>query len=179
MVYANEETLAARPEQFEIVDVPRDTRLLRVIGLVTVLVVLGLAVTTFIRGDLLYAFILVVAAVLGGLLFWNVSSSNARVWQLRDGRRLEAWREGLSDDPDETWARLATGDPTRYTPLQLTGTQNARSNLDLFWPTDERVTYIVITSLWGRPREVSEIIELRDAQHDAVQEAKARFFRAD
>lgn len=175
MAMENDRTLAARPEQFELVESPRTARFFRMVGLfeAVLMVVVAIIVYATVDEPLIPVLVILVFAVSGPLVFLWLSHKT-REWRLTDGRPLKSWSSGLSSDREETWERLATGDPARYTPLKLNSSEHTMQYLKAFWPEDERVTYVVITDRNTEHGETSEIIELWNDKHDAFQTAKER-----
>lgn len=135
---------------------------------------LVLAVLGFAGGNLILGIIGAVMAVgAPAVMLWL--ASQAREWRLRDGRQLRSLTLALNEDPERAWQRLASGDPSQYTPMKVqVSTENATATLQVFWPEDERVTFVVIVRGSGQNGRPTEIIELRDAQHDAFHAARTQ-----
>lgn len=166
--------LASRPDLFELVTGGPIATIMRVAGCTSGAVILAVGIWGFASGNPVLGVIGLLMGIGSPICLWYVAG-RVGMWHLRDGRMLQYSRQELKDDPGETWRRLATGDPAQYTPLAVSpaGEHSART-LQAYWPQDERVTYLVIVEDSGKDARATEIIELRDEQHDRFQAAKAQ-----
>ncbi|GAA2170836.1 hypothetical protein GCM10009846_02560 [Agrococcus versicolor] len=173
MITADDTTLAARPEQFELAAGPQ-ARLFRLMAVADAILFAGVAIAALTvwqeRALGIAAAVLVVVAPV--TLLWV--AGRVRAWRLRDGRPLANRVVPIAADPDETFERLATGDPAIYTPIQL-GSNRLGPSVRTFSDLERRVTYVVVTrSGSGSTLDASPILELHGEQHDALLAALAR-----
>ncbi|GAB3054218.1 hypothetical protein [Sediminivirga luteola] len=174
MALKGDPALSGRPEQFELVASPQRARFFRTMAAAAPVAPLVIAVIGFAGGNISLGVIgAVIAVAAPGVMLWL--AGQVREWRLRDGRPLRSLTLALNEDPEQAWRRLASGDPAQYTPMKVQApTENAAARLQAFWPEDERVTFVVIVSGSGQHATPSEIIELRDAQHETFQAARAQ-----
>ena len=65
---------------------------------------------------------------------------------------------------------MASGDPDQYTPMKVGSASDEHVSrwIKIFWPDNQRVSYVVITSRGEAETEAPKIIELHGAQHDTL-----------
>lgn len=176
MPIAGDQTLAARPNQFELVKNPAGARMFRMLAMASPLVPIAFAVGAYFYGNLLIAVIALLFAV-GSPLCMLWLASRSRSWRMTDRRPLHhvTFFLKISEDVDEVRRRVASRDATTYTPLKLlsqaTSVNYAGGSVQALWPDYERVTFVVVSAKNHHGPQPPEIIELRDDQHDTFHAA--------
>lgn len=167
MAFADDKTLAARPDLFELVEAPEKTRLFKKMAFIVPVIPLAFSVWAWID-DSMFMFIAALVMAVGSVFVFLNMAKNARQWARRGGTPLLTGRINIDDDPQEARERLATRDPNRYTPLKVasTASEHQLQWIEYFWPESERVTYVVVVERSNRIKEPPPIVELRDRQHD-------------
>lgn len=177
MPFPNDNTLSARPDLFRLVESPRQARVFRMASYVCPTVSAVIGIWVIVQGPTWWIGLIVIAFGLSGFFVMRNMANKVREWAMLDGRALTTRTLVLLDDPADATKRLATGDPSQYTPMRVKQEtdSDAPNHVHAFWPEDgQQVSYVVVTGMKGAGRGDPPVLELKGTQHQQFQAALAK-----
>ena len=170
MAMSNDRSLSARPDMFELVDSPRIARRFRQLAFTAPIIPLAFAIWNVVQNGFTAIGVIFLVLAVGSIFSFLFLAKRAKEWRLRDGRPLNTRSLALYANAEESWQRLASGDPTQYTPMKVGDptAEHVSKWINVYWPDNQRVSYVVITSHSAAETEAPKIIELHGDQHDTL-----------